>query len=224
MQEKEWKIYCEKSDALLIEGLEKGLISLYDDKLIEKLRNIYYGGVPASIILLSDAMTNGYCYDRAFLLARAFLDTDDDINLIYATVDSLRLNPEYICDDSLYADHCIVSRTTKDGRCLIYDTSTGFVYDKEMYWLIENPKIRKIDNKESIRKFLLEEEKINPNCTKSDKYVAEIILPMLEAKALKEDEMYSAKGIELLQREIEHYKQEIGYSAKNKLFIKTDKN
>ena len=54
--------------------------------------------------------------------------------------------------------------------------------------------------------------------------MAEIILPMLEAKALKEDEMYSAKGIELLQREIEHYKQEIGYSAKNKLFIKTDKN
>ena len=71
---------------------------------------------------------------------------------------------------------------------------------------------------------MLEEEKINPNCTKSDKYVAEIILPMLEVKALQEDEMYSAKGIKLLQREIEHYKQEIGYTTKNKLLIKTDKN
>ncbi|MDD6403973.1 MAG: hypothetical protein PUG33_07620 [Mollicutes bacterium] len=224
MLEKEWKIYCKKSETLLIEGLEKGLISLYDDKLIKKLRNIYYGGVPASIILLSDAMTNGYCYDRAFLLARAFLDEDDDINLIYATVDSLRLNPEYICDAPLYADHCIVSQTTKDGRHLIYDTSTGFVYDKEMYWLIENPKIRKIDNKESIRKFLLEEERINPSCIKSDKYIARVILPMLEEEALKEAAMYSAKGIGLLQREIEHYKQEIGYTTKNKLFIKTDKN
>ena len=213
MQEKEWEIYCEKAKIMLIEGLEKGLINIYDDKLIEKLRDIYYGGLPASIILLSDAMTNGYCYDRAFLLARAFLDTDDDINLIYATVDSLKLNPEYVCTDPSYADHCFVLRTTKE-ESLIYDTSTGFVYDKEMYWLIENPKIRKIDNKESIRKFLLEEEKINPNCTKSDKYVAEIILPMLEVKALQEDEMYSAKGIKLLQREIEHYKQEIGYTTK----------
>lgn len=138
--------------------MEKGLINIYDDKLIEKLRNIYYGGLPASIILLSDAMTNGYCYDRAFLLAQAFLDTDDDIKLIYAMVDSLRLNPQYICDNPLYADHCIVLRTTKE-ESLIYDTSTGFVYDKEIYWLIENPKIRKINDKESIRKFLLEEEK-----------------------------------------------------------------
>lgn len=208
---------------MLIEGLEKGLINIYDDKLIEKLRNIYYGGLPASIILLSDAMTNGYCYDRAFLLAQAFLDTDDDIKLIYAMVDSLRLNPQYICDNPLYADHCIVLRTTKE-ESLIYDTSTGFVYDKEIYWLIENPKIRKINDKESIRKFLLEEEKRNPNCGKSDKYEAEIILPMIEAKALKEDEMYSIKGIELLQREIEHYKQEIGYTTKNKLLIKTDEN
>ncbi len=216
MQEKEWKIYCKKSETLLIEGLEKGLISLYDDKLIKKLRNIYYGGVPASIILLSDAMTNGYCYDRAFLLARAFLDEDDDINLIYATVDSLRLNPEYICDAPLYADHCIASQTTKDGRCLIYD--------KEMYWLIENSKIRKIDNKASIRKNLLEEERINPSCIKNDKYIARVILPMLEAEVLKEDEMYSAKGIGFLQRKIEHYKQEIGYTVKNKLLIKTDKN
>lgn len=204
--------------------LRKGLISLYDDEFIGKLHNIYYGGVLASVILLSGAMTNGYCYDRASLLARAFLYETDDINLIYATLDSLRLNPEYICDDPLYADHCIVSQTTKDGRCLIYDTSTEIVYDKEMYWLIENPKIRKIDNKASIRKILLEEERIDPSCIKSDKYIARVILPMLEAEDLKEDEMYLAKEIELLQREIEHYKQETGYTAKNKLLIKIDKN
>lgn len=204
--------------------LRKGLISLYDDELIGKLHNIYYGGVLASVILLSGAMTNGCCYDRAFLLARAFLNETDDINLIYATLDSLRLNPESVCDDSLYADHCIVSQTTKDGRCLIYDTSTGIVYDKEMYWLIENSKIRKIDNKASIRKFLLEEERINPSCIKGDKYIARVILPMLEAEALKEDEMYSAKGIGFLQREIGHCKQETGYTTKNKLLIKTDKN
>lgn len=204
-----------KGKKLLIDGIEKGLISLYDDELIGKLRNIYYGGVLASVILLSDAMRNGYCYYRAFLLAQAFLDETDDINLIYATLDSLKFNPEYLCDDPLYVDHCIVLQTTKDGRCLIYDTSTGIVYDKEMYWLIENPKIRKIDNKESIRKFLLEEERINPSCIKIDKYIARVILPM---------QMYSAKEIGLLQREIEHYKQETGYTTKNKLLIKTDKN
>ena len=41
--------------------LRKGLIILYDDELIGKLHNIYYGGVLASVILLSGAMTNGYC-------------------------------------------------------------------------------------------------------------------------------------------------------------------
>ena len=65
-------LHQKKYKMLLIYGLSKGLIFPYDDELIERLRNVYYGGVPASIILLSNGLSNGYCYDRALLMARAF--------------------------------------------------------------------------------------------------------------------------------------------------------
>jgi len=208
-----WDLHCKKEKMLLIYGLKNGLITLYDDELIEKLRNIYYGGIPASIILLSNGMTNGYCYDRALLMSRAFLDEEDDVRLLYADVDSLKLNPEFICDDPLYADHCIVERTTKDGRHLIYDTTSGFIYDKKLYWLIEHPKVRKINSKESIIRFLDEDEDFYPQNIEQDKYVSPFILSMIEKTYSRPTEMYSQLGIELLQREIEHYKKTINYDA-----------
>ena len=116
-QELKWKLFQKKSRALLIYGLKKGYIAPYDEELIEKLRTIYHGGIPASILLLSNGMSNGHCYDRALLMSRAFLDTEDDVNLIYASIDSIKLNPLYIKDDDEnYADHCFVERTTKEGR------------------------------------------------------------------------------------------------------------
>ncbi len=132
LQNMKWKLHNYKSNQLLIWGLKNGYIELYDDMLIEKLRNIYYCGIPASIILLSDGMSNGNCYDRSLLMSRAFLGEDDDVQLVYATVDSLKLNPQFVnCDDSLFADHCIVERITNNGQHIIYDTSSGFAYDKK---------------------------------------------------------------------------------------------
>ena len=86
------------------------MITPYDGHLIKKLRKVYYGGIPASVILISDGMTNGHCYDRALLMSRAFLDDEDSVKLIYADIDSLKLNPKFISDSPLYADHCIVER------------------------------------------------------------------------------------------------------------------
>ena len=76
---KKWELHCKKRDKLTLWGLRQGYIASYDDKLIEKLRNIYSGGIPASIILLSNGMSNGHCYDRAQLMSRAFLDTQVDL-------------------------------------------------------------------------------------------------------------------------------------------------
>lgn len=211
LQKIKWELHCYKQQQLLIWGLKNGLIVPYDDDLIEKLRKVYYGGIPASIILLSDAMTNGHCYDRALLMSRAFLDDSDDIQLLYGTIDSIKLNPELIRDDPLYADHCIVERITIEGRHLIYDTTAGFVYDKNMYWLIEHPKIRKVNNKEAIKKFLEEDEDRYPENIERDKYILPLVLPMMEKTYGNSTEMYSHLGIELLQREIEHYKEVIHY-------------
>ena len=141
-----------------------------------------------------------------------FLEDEEDVQLIYATVNSLKLNPEFISDDPLYADHCVVERTTKDGRHLIYDTSSGFIYDKRLYWLMENPKVRKVNSKESIKKFIENDEDYYPEDIDSGKYAATLILPIIEKRVGKSNEFYSFDGIELLQREIEYYKQSINYN------------
>jgi len=208
-QKLKWKLYCCKHKYLLIYGLSNGLITPYDDELVEKLRNVYYGGIPASIILLSNGITNGYCYDRALLMAQAFIEDEDDIQLLYATIDSLKFNPKYLCDNS---EHCTCERITRDGKHLIYDTSTGFIYDKKIYWLIENPKVRKINNKESIKQFIKEDRNRWPEDIARDKYASLLILPMIETYFGQSTEMYSFDGIELLQREIENYKQIIDYT------------
>lgn len=211
IQNLKWDLHQKKHKMLLIYGLRHGLIFPYDDELIGKLRNVYYGGIPASIILLSNGMSNGHSYDRALLMSRAFLDEEDDVKLLYGDIDSLKLNPKFICDDSRYADHCFVERITKDGRHLIYDTSCGFIFDKKIYWLMERPKLRHINNKESIRKFIENDEDRYNEDIERDKYASPLILPMIENTFGIPTEFYSLKGIELLQREIEHYKKQIKY-------------
>ncbi len=214
LQKMKWKLHTYKTKQLLIWGLKNGYIAPYDDALIERLRNIYEGGIPASIILLSDTMSNGHCYDRALLLSRAFLEEDDDVQLVYATIDSLRLNPQYTdSDNPLVADHCIVERIAKNGQHIIYDTSSGLIYDKNLYWLMENPKVRHINNKQAIRKFVKSDECYHPENLERDKYVSHLLLPMIELCYGRPTEMYSSLGIELLQREVEHFKKVIDYDA-----------
>lgn len=213
LQKMKWNLHKYKSRQLLIWGLKNGYIAPYDDVLIEKLRNIYDGGIPASILLLSNGMSNGHCYDRALLMSRAFIDEDGDVQLVYASIDSLKLNPQYANrgDSPLFADHCIVERVTREGQHLIYDTSSGFVYDKKLYWLMEHPKVRKINSKDSIIKFVKSEEYYHPEDIERDKYASPLILPMIEMTYERPTEMYSMLGIELLQREIEHFKNVINY-------------
>lgn len=212
LQEIKWNLHNYKLNQLYVWGLKNGYIAPYDDELIKKLRNIYDGGIPASILLLSNGMSNGYCYDRALLMSRAFLDEEDDVQLVYATIDSLKLNPQFADKDNpLFADHCIVERITKDGKHLIYDTSSGFVYDKKLYFLMEHPRIRKVRKKSSIIEFVKSDEYYHPEDIERDKYVSSLILPMIEMTYGRPTEMYSHLGIELLQREIEHFKKVVNY-------------
>ena len=211
LAELRWKWYKFKNDKILIWGFKKRLITLYSEGFIRKARNVYYGGVPASVLLLSDGMSNGRCYDRALLVSKIFLDEPGDVRMIYALVDGLRLNPKLIDKkDPLYADHCIVERITKKGRHIIYDTSSGFVWDKRLYWLLEHPKVRKVNDKAAIAEFIKYEDSRNPNGT-GDSFASLFVLPVIEKSYSKPNEAYALEGIELLQREVEHYKKVIGY-------------
>lgn len=110
----------------------------YDEELIEKLRTVYEGGLPAFILLLWHGMSNGHCYDRDLLIADAL--QDGNIQFVYATIDGIRLNPKVEQDNPMYADYCFLEQTTKDGRHIIYDISMGLVIDKSLYWLLERQK------------------------------------------------------------------------------------
>lgn len=201
-----WKLYEFYSTRLLLWGLNRGYIKPYSEELIEKLRSIYYGGVPASILLLCRSLTDGNCYDRALLMSRAFLKDEGDVKLIYAAVADLKINPIYKGKDG---DHCFVERITETGKHFIYDTSIGFIYAKWIYWLINFPKVRLIRGKDEINKFVEEEKGV---CSDNSPYVdghfiLKLIIPPIEANYDKHGEMYAAFGV--LQREVELFKQKL---------------
>lgn len=203
----EWEDFLKRKDELTIYGLENGLIGLYSEELIEKLRYTYEGGVPASIILLSNRLSNGHCYDRALLMGKALLDTEDELNLIYADVDCLRLNPRFITDSYDYADHCFLERITKEGERFIYDTSTGLIYQKDLYWEMEHPKVRIINNKESIKEFIENDPDKDYNVEGYDDFVTvRLIIPLLEPTLGDCREVYSQDFYPMLQQEMEYFK------------------
>ena len=196
-----WRLYKFLSEKIMLWGLKKGYVWPYSADDIEKFRDVYYGGAPASVILLCNAITNGNCYDRALLASRAFMGEPGDVKLIYASVADLRLNPEV-----KEADHCFVERITGDGEHIVYDTSTGFVYSKWFYWLLNRPKIRKINDKQAIKDFLMGDEPEHPE---SSKFILAAVVPCIEATYGQSSELYSAPGIELLQREVELFKKKV---------------
>lgn len=207
-----WMLHNLKKDIIFLYGFNKNLINFYDEDLIKKLRNIYNGALPASILLLSNFMSNGKCYESALMLSKAFLDSEDDVKLIYASIDSIKLNPINQFDfNPLYADHCFVERITKDGKDLIYDTSKGLIYDKKMYWLMEKPKIRKITSKEEIINYISKNN--NPlDDIKSDKRNSLLLIPLIEDTYEYPNEIYARLDGGLLQREVNIFKKSINYN------------
>jgi len=198
-----WKLYLKKRELLYDFGFKHGLIVPYSQKFIQNLREVYYGGVPASVILLSINLCNGRCYDRALLATFGF--GDDDFQLVDADINSIALNPDYA---SHSGNHCFAERTTKDGRTWVYDTSVGLVFDKRLYYLIENPRITKINSKEDTISFCDYQDIKNANINK-DKYVLPLVLPRIELWAQCGEEPYA----QALLREIDWFKESIGYEA-----------
>ena len=121
-------------------GFQTEKIQPYDEKLIEKLRTVYEGS------------SCFHSFIVAWYVKWALLD--EDIQFVYATIDGIRLNPKLEQDNPMYAAYCFLEQTTKDGRHIIYDTSMGLVIDKSLYWLLEHPKVRKINSKAEIAKVL----------------------------------------------------------------------
>lgn len=209
IDEKRWRNYQKKSARMIELGLLTGFVHFYDKNLIAKLRHIYYGGLPASLIILSLRLCNHYCYDRALLLSLAFEDAN--YKIVRADIDGIRLNPRFLDEKDInphYANHCFLEETLSNGKELVYDTSTGLVYDKRLYYRMENPVITKISSKEETMDYV-EYQEIKTTNLESDKYLLTVIIPQLESIILKEDGPYR----EFLKEELQRFKKEINYEA-----------
>lgn len=210
--EEKWVSWRKKEYDLMVNGLKNGTVRLYSEEEIIKGREIYFEGLPASIILLSTYLCNGRCYDRAFLAASLFLDDEDtiDLKLLYADVDSLRLNPKYVNEKSF--EHCVLFRQTKDGKNLIYDTSAGYVFDSKEWAKLESPTNISCHDKDAIIKALDKYMKDYPEKVSYIPESALLLLPEVEEHYSDLDEQYAWKGFEYLQREVELFKNKIDYN------------
>lgn len=172
---------------------------------------MYYGGIPGSILVLCNTLCQGYCYDRSVLITLGF--GDDDFNVIKAGIDGIKLNPEYIEENKKfsskdYDSHSIAERIFSDGSRWIYDTSVGLMYDKRLYWIIERPDVRKINNKQATLDYK-EYQDIKNADIERDKYVLPLVLPMIESIVDRTHCLYK----EEIKKEIELLKQRINYDA-----------
>jgi len=201
-----WELWKKKNELLIRYGASRVLVRKYEDELIENLRHVYYGGIPASIILLCPTLCEGRCYDRALLMTLGF--GDDAFKLVDADVDMIALDPRYIdAANEHYANHCFAERTMKDGMTWVYDTTLGFICEKNLYYIIQHPRITKINEKAETIAFC-EYRDIKNADIERDKYALPITLPNLEAIVASEERgLY----VERLRYELELFKEQIGY-------------
>ena len=212
LDELRWKLFTLRYNILFKYGAKNGLIKQYDKDLIERLRHVYCGGIPGSILLLHGELSNGYCQDRASLITLGF--GEDDFQVVYASVDNIKLNPEHVEDyrkgnlSENYAVHCFAERTCKDGIVWVYDTSIGFVFEKNLYYLMENAKVRLIKSKQNTLDFLYKDF-LRDSDIERDKESLPLILPSIEGNLTPTQPFY----LDHLKEEIEILKKEVDYKG-----------
>ncbi len=217
-EREKWELYLEKRSRLFRYGVENGLIYPFevDESFMNHLREVYCYGVPASILLLCENWSNGFCYDQSFLIPFGF--PDDDFSIVHADIDGIAFNPEYVekyrcaseqkIENERYAEHSFVERTRADGSVWVYDSSTGFVFSKELFYEIEHPKIRRIINKEEVIKSPLYNQ-LNSNTKDTDKYILPVVIPSIELSLQNGQRFHQ----EALEKELLLFKSMIDYDS-----------
>ncbi len=213
----DWKWFLSWSERLTQWGMQHGQVALYDENLIQKLRKVYFRGVPASVALLSHMIADEHCYDMANILATALIGMNYDIQVMYGSIRSLRKHPVSRMHrrDSGYVDHCVVVQKTPDRKRWVFDTSRGMCYRLWLYWLIERPKVRKVNGACMMRAFARQYgtgQASRPRREMRD--VAMATIPYVEEHYGEAAEIYARSGIHKLQREVELYKRAVGYPKK----------
>lgn len=205
--------FWKRHNRLMKLGIKLGLVRGYSEVFIERLRDVYYGGIPASIILLNPRSCRGKCYDRAVLACFAL--TDIDYQVVHANIDTIRYNRKTVDEvnyylsqgmaiSEKYPNHCFVEFQL-NGITWVLDTTDALVYEKHFYYLINNPDVNCIRTKEETMAFPDYVDIQNAEIER-DKWAALSILPIIEQQ-IEESSMYK----ELARREIQFFKDKIHF-------------
>lgn len=173
-------------------------IGTYDQALIEKLRFVYYGGMPASIILMVQPLCKGNCYDRASMLSLGL----DKFDLVWGSIMRLRSGPSIVANgysELEDSDHCWV-----ESGGWVYDTSHCLKYKKWFYYLIERPIVRRRKDQDWCRSQPYYQEMLEDS-VKIDIGLLPIIVPLIEPHVKKS--VYGSR----LESEFELFKDRINY-------------
>lgn len=213
--ERKAKWFRKKHDFLMKLGFKHKMIGGYSDAFLEKLRDVYYGGIPASIILLDPARCRRRCYDRAVLAATGLQDID--YKVVHADIDGIRYHKATMDEvaywkskgeqiSERYANHCYLEFNER-GLTWVLDTTDGLIYEKHLYQLINRPKVNCVRTKEETLAFPDYIDIIEADIDR-DKYIVPTLLPIIEAE-IEQYSMYKEQA----RREIELFKKKINYDA-----------
>lgn len=196
-----------------------GCVRSYDEELIEKLRDVYYGGVPASVYLLSNHLSNRHSRAMTEVLSRAFLDDKNtiDVRVLRVQKDITDFCPD-TTDEKIIIEHSLVERTTTDGKDLVYDTANGVVFDKKAYEALQKPIVIGVKTRESIKKAYEDEIQNSPTDCTFNPMAVSIVLSGIEATYNNSGERYTQNDSRILQREVELCRSRIAEETKKFTF------
>jgi len=209
-EQEKWDIYKRKRDTLIDYGFKNGLVKEYDEETLKRLRNVSIGGVPGDIYIMSYTMTSGNCRKCARLATFAF--PEDDFEIVDAVVDGVNLCPynieEFRGQDIEYGLHTFALRKNKNGLSWVYDTTHGLIIEKNLYFKIENPDIKRVITKEEFQSSD-EYREIKDADFEAEKYLLPLSLPAIEADATSLEHRYD----HILQERIKELKDEVDYDS-----------
>lgn len=173
----------------LIEGMKCHMIEFYDEEFIGRLRGKSLYGVPLSIVILSNVMCAGRCYEMSIVQTLGM----DKFNLIRGNVNY------YPLED--YPNHCWVE---KDDW--VYEPTNGMKVRKDIYYdLFEVEVLERYDEKTCVNDEIYMEN-IAKYKTESEKNLLLIELLLKTLKYL--EKKHKTINGERLLKEINLYEQE----------------
>lgn len=185
---------------LFKKGIEEGLITPFDPTVLTKLRKTYYSFYSGLLYLYVEPTNFETIGNKVEVLTHAF--EKDDYRIVHADIDSTReihFN-EY---NSKHLDFSSFIEIKRGHKTYVYDPFSLLCFEKNLFYQLEHPKIRRIISKETVQRNAAYQE--DDFKTARDTWMLVGFIPRMEK--LIEKSPYK----DFLEKELTRYKEEVSY-------------